>query len=182
MKKNIIILALILIASALTACANAIIADNDEETSEEIVVIQADYPFYESAKDIVNSADLIFAGKITDQKYEYLDVKSEKGKDPETGLEKASAIPYTIFEIQVSKMYFGSTDDKTIYIKCPGGKIDDKTYISEMTKNLKPEIEYLFLAKSFKNTYPSLINDTQSFYDLNDKDNTELNEILKIIG
>ena len=165
MKKNVVVLTLILIAGFGAACANAVTSEKDENSREEIVIIQADYPFYESVKAAVNSADLIFTGKIISQKYEL-----------------TSEIPYTIYEIQVSKMYFGSTDDKTIYIKCPGGKIDDKTYISEMTKNLKPEIEYLFLAKSFKNTYPSLINDTQSFYDLNDKDNTELNEILKIIG
>ena len=125
MKKNVVVLTLILIAGFGAACANAVTSEKDENSREEIVIIQADYPFYESVKAAVNSADLIFTGKIISQKYELT---------------------------------------------------------SEMTKNLKPEIEYLFLAKSFKNTYPSLINDTQSFYDLNDKDNTELNEILKIIG
>ncbi|MBO4807822.1 MAG: hypothetical protein J5537_02190 [Lachnospiraceae bacterium] len=182
MKRLLSVLFIIIFACALMACTTVSESTERNGMDTEIVsVIQADYPSYESAKDMVNAADLIFSGKIKNSKSEFLDVKTEKGKDRETGLEKSTAIPYTIYEISVSKIYLGNKDEAVIYIKCPGGTIDNKTFVSEATERLRPDVEYLFLAKTFENSYPSLINDTQSFYDMSAKDNGVLMDIMKII-
>ena len=78
-------------------------------------VMIEDYPMYDTAQNLVDAADLVFTGKVENITYEMMDIKMESGPDSMTGLEEASKVPYTIFEIKVSNIYKGNTTDETIY-------------------------------------------------------------------
>ena len=182
MKNAIRILFSFMIVSVFSACGNIGASNNDiEDCLNESIAIQADYPEYDSAKEMIDVADCILSGSIIDSSCETLDIKTEKGKDSSTGLEKSSKIPYTIYKINIKKLYKGNIKDKTISIKCLGGTVDGDVYSSGMTEQLSKGKDYLFLIKTFEDTYPSLINETQSVYDLNNRDDEKLGEILKLL-
>ena len=194
MKKAGIFFLTIAMACILVACNDARMPDDAVETganwvsedqtedqiydSKEVMVITADYPVYDSAKELIDTADIIFSGSVVDSKCEYLDVKSEKGKDSSTGLEEASPVPYTIYSIKIEKMYKGESQEDVIKIKCPGGIIDGIEYASEITEQIKVGGQYLFLAKTYENSYPSLLNDTQAVYDLGNLEEKGVRELL----
>ena len=131
------------------------------------VAIDADYPTYDSAQDLVDQADLIFSGRLEEISYEVLDVRTEKEKDSEVGLSESQGLPYTIYKIRVEEIYKGSSDETYISIKCLGGEVNNVEYVSEEKIVLKEDTSYLFLTKTYENTYPSLLNITQSTYDMN---------------
>lgn len=130
-------------------------------------VMIEDYPMYDTAQNLVDAADLVFTGKVENIRYEMLDIKMESGPDSMTGLEEASKVPYTIFEIKVSNIYKGNTTDETIYLKRPGGNFDTIVYELEGATPINQGEEYLFVAQTFENFYPSLVNVDQAVYDLN---------------
>ena len=139
------------------------------------VEIHADYPVYETAKDLVDVSDLIISGRILDRRYELLDVSVDQGND--SGIQ---LIPYTIYEIQILNVYKGKTEDDTIYIKCVGGINDDVMYLTEINEKIKIGGDYLLLLKTYDATYSSLLNDSQSLFDLGDNDEMML-EILELV-
>ena len=130
-------------------------------------VMIEDYPMYDTAQNLVDAADLVFTGKVENITYEMMDIKMESGPDSMTGLEEASKVPYTIFEIKVSNIYKGNTTDETIYLKRPGGNFDTIVYELEGATPINQGEEYLFVAQTFENFYPSLVNVDQAVYDLN---------------
>ena len=130
-------------------------------------VMIEDYPMYDTAQNLVDAADLVFTGKVENITYEMMDIKMESGPDSMTGLEEASKVPYTIFEIKVSNIYKGNTTDETIYLKRPGGNFDTIVYELEAATPINQGEEYLFVAQTFENFYPSLVNVDQAVYDLN---------------
>ena len=150
-------------------------------------VMIEDYPMYDTAQNLVDAADLVFTGKVENITYEMMDIKMESGPDSMTGLEEASKVPYTIFEIKVSNIYKGNTTDETIYLKRPGGNFDTIVYELEGATPINQGEEYLFVAQTFENFYPSLVNVDQAVYDLNapavlSEDNTiTLSQILLLI-
>lgn len=185
MRKLIYAVIVAVMLVSITACGNkdGVNSSNTEIVGQatEVTVIQAEYPEYETNKELIEKADLIFTGVIINASYEYLDVKSEQGKDPMTGLDEASKIPYTIYEIKVTQLYKGNKQDETIYIKCPGGKVGEDVYVSELQNRMEIGIEYLFLAETYDTSYPSLLNDTQALYSMENADSPELSEILELL-
>ena len=86
MKRRAFILASILFSLVvMSACSSN---SNTAANENEVTVIQAEYPVYDTAEEIVNASDLVFSGTVTEINYESLNVKSETGADPETGLQK----------------------------------------------------------------------------------------------
>ncbi|KFI53813.1 hypothetical protein BBIA_1410 [Bifidobacterium biavatii DSM 23969] len=168
MKKRVVILSLMLVGLiAMSACgSNA----NPTATNNEITTIQAEYPIYDTAKEIIDSSDLVFSGTVKKISYKSLNVKSEKGPDLETGLDKSSEIPYTIFSITIDKVYKGNTDANTIAIKRPGGKVGDQVVAVQGDSTIGVGGTYLFITKTYENSYPSLLNATQASFDMNHPD------------
>lgn len=138
------------------------------EGEETVSVIYADYPEYDTAKSLVNEADLVFSGTVESMSYAMLDVRAETGIDSETGLSQSQALPYTIYKIKVDNVYKGSSNEKYISIKCMGGEIDSIQYSVDGAEVLQEGKMYMFLAKTYENTYPSLLNVSQSIYDMNE--------------
>ena len=178
MKKKICFL-IVAIVCFLESC-NHSTEHLGNDNSIIICHIQADYPEYESTEDIYEVSDLIISGTIINQRYENLNILTDNGKESDTGLKESSEIPYTIYEIRISEIFKGECVEDTIYVKCPGGTINGVKYVSSITENLAEEKEYLFLLKTFDDSYPSLINDTQSYYDMNELDNVIRDRILEL--
>ncbi len=178
MKKKMCFLVLAIVCFLVSCRSSVEYLGNDN--SDIICVIQADYPEYESPEDIYEVSDLIISGTIINQRYENLNILTDNGKESDTGLKESSEIPYTIYEIRISEIFKGECVEDTIYVKCPGGIINGVKYVSSITENLAEEKKYLFLLKTFDDSYPSLINDTQSYYDMNELDNVIRDRILEL--
>lgn len=191
MKKRMVCFLIPTLSVFLSACGNVEIANletveisTEAESSKQIMVV--DYPMYDTAQSLVDAADLVFTGVVENITYEMLDIKMESGSDSLTGLEEASSVPYTIYEIKVSNIYKGSITDETVYLKCLGGNFDTVVYELEGATEINKDTEYLFVAETFENFYPSLLNANQAVYDLNapealSEDNTiTLSQILAI--
>ncbi|CVI70612.1 hypothetical protein NDGK_01933 [Clostridiales bacterium CHKCI001] len=190
-RKNGLCVLIVIMLISLCACGNVETArQTDVESSTQAEptkqIMIADYPMYDTAQNLVDAADLVFTGKVENITYEMLDIKMESGPDSITGLEEASSVPYTIFEIKVSNVYKGNVTDETIYLKRPGGNFDTIVYELEGATPINQGEEYLFVAQTFENFYPSLVNVDQAVYDLNapevlSEDNTiTLSQILSL--
>lgn len=165
MKKRAFILASILFSLVvMSACSSN---SNTAANENEVTVIQAEYPVYDTAEEIVNASDLVFSGTVTEINYESLNVKTETGADPETGLAEASEIPYTIFDISIEQVYKGNVESNSISIKRPGGKMDGQVFVVEGASAIEVGETYLFITQTYENTYPSLLNVTQASFDMN---------------
>ena len=127
-KRAFMLVGILLISIVMSACSsNSKSTTNENETT----IIQAEYPVYDTAEEIVDASDLVFSGTVTEINYESLNVKSETGADSETGLVEATEIPYTIFDISIEKVYKGNVESSSISIKRPGGKIDGQFFVVE---------------------------------------------------
>lgn len=176
--KNPCLTMLLLLCFLLSACGGASDTGKNEGT---VTVIHADYPYYDTAQELVDSADLVFTGTVENITCEELDVSAEKAGE---------LIPYTIYEIRVEDVYKGNADDDTICIKQPGGQINGGTYILEGASAISQGETYLFLTQTYENMYPSLLNATQALYNMNtleaveerDEETITLSRILDILG
>lgn len=137
----------------------------DDSGEESIVSSSTDYPEYENADTLVDAADLIFRGTV-----------KEFSDKPLIKTDKAEKLPYTIFEISVGQVYKGSIDGDTIRIKRPGRRTEDERYgLSDVSDATEIRIggTYLFLTKTYEDSYPSLVNLTQSVYSMEDEQKEE---------
>ena len=163
----------------------------DRTKSKEITIQNsADYPFYATAQELVEAADLIFSGSVESVTCEVLDVRTESGTDSLTGSSEAQGILYTLYEINVSEVYKGTFEGDTLTVKCPGGEVDGSLHMSDGTSTISQGGTYLFLTATYENTYPSLLNADQACYDMNVPENVNeenngaitLSQILEALG
>ena len=148
----------------LSACGSD---SNKNQNEGTITVIHGDYPYYDTAQELVDSADLVFCGTIVNVTGEESDIRTETGKDSQTGFDGGQDIPYTIYEIKIENVYKGTVDGDTICIKQPGGQVGGNTYILDGAPVISPEETYLFLTQTYETAYPSLLNTTQALYNMN---------------
>ncbi|SFS06151.1 hypothetical protein [Anaeromicropila populeti] len=167
MKKKGFIALCFCSALFLFGCSNK--TDNLSETSNNVnttstVSISADYPTYDSANSLVDAADLVLDGKVIGITEESLNVSGSQTDDnTDTGSTDTSQLPYTIYEVEIFTVYKGECADKTIKIK----QLDTVD-----SADIVQEKEYLFTLASFPDSYPSLLNVTQSVYELNTTDSS----------
>lgn len=155
---------------SLTSCSeNTDLTENDENDSY-VTTAQFDYPEYDTAESLVNSADLIFSGTVENISYEEIDVRADQETNSISGSSASDRMPYTIYTINVTQIYKGETEEDTISIKVPGGEISENLSVTEVSENVPSIVQgraYLFLTETYENSYPSLINMTQAVYELN---------------
>lgn len=164
MKKTIHIVFLMTFFLAMSACGKE--ADISD-TGGMVTSLHAEYPVYDTAQELVDKADLIFSGIVESVSYEMLDVRTESGSDTLTGISETQDIPYTIYEIKLTKIYKGNTEGDIIHIKQPGGEFDGNTYMIDGATAIHQGETYLFLTETYESSYPSLLNATQAAYDMN---------------
>ncbi len=161
MKKITRFIIILIFAAAIgTNCTLNQINSNPKETIVEAIHVY--YPHYDTAEDLINHADLIFYGTVKNISCEMLDIRTTKGSDNET-----DKMPYTLYTMHIEKLFQGNTDGEEITIKVPGGIFGNVEYRLEDKPDISTGSTYLFLAQSYENTYPSLLNVTQSVYDIN---------------
>lgn len=139
---------------------------NEENPTTSIVVMQAEYPEYDTARDLVGASNLVFHGVVRNIDYRMLDVSTSEGAEEDTGFSDAEAIPYTLYTVEVDKIYKGTIENDTITIKRPGGRLGEEEYIVEDATEISAGRDYLFVTEAYEDTYPSLLNVTQSAYDM----------------
>lgn len=187
MKKAFFSCLLLVVCLSLGACGK----ETSEAKNEGMVTsIHADYPVYDTAQELVESADLVFGGTVENITYETMDVRTESGVDSLTGLSESQGMPYTLYEIKVTEIYKGSVEGDTIIVKCLGGEVDGNIYVLDETSTISMGETYLFLTETYENSYPSLLNATQASYDMNapeslneeNNDTITLSQILEVLG
>ena len=137
---------------------------SEEETS--VTVLQADYPQYNTAEELVGSSDLIFTGTVKSIEYQMIDVSTDKEPDEDTGFVDDEEMPYTLYTIDVDKVYKGSIESSTIIVKRAGGNFGSDEYVVENASEIAKGKKYLFVTETYEDTYPSLLNADQSSYDM----------------
>jgi len=164
MKKFLSIISLTTFILILGACEKNSNVPDISEVEKSVMEISLDYPEYNTARELVDSSDLVVSGTVENITYEMLDVRSKESKDSST---ESEYIPYTIYEIKIENVYKGDVKDDIIYIKRPGGKFDHTEYILEGAPLIQEKKTYLFLVKTYEHSYPSLLNVSQASYDMN---------------
>ena len=160
--------------------------ENGELPDGPYVFASADWQIYDSAEALVENADLVFIGKITDIDFQVLDLSnalpvSEKTPDYNRQL-------YTIYTVEISDTYKGDTTDVT-KVRVSGGlvdyKVDEQLSVMEREKaflrekgipilknyhKVKCSIgnSYLFVLKQFETGHPTIMNVDQSIFDLSE--------------
>ena len=111
---------------------------------KSVTVLQADYPQYNTAEELVESSNLVFTGTVKNIEYQMIDVGTGEGPDEDTGFVDNEEIPYTLYTIDVDKVYKGSIDSSSIIVKRAGGSLGDDEYVVEMRLRFqKGKIIYL---------------------------------------
>ncbi|MBP1904214.1 hypothetical protein J2Z32_000831 [Paenibacillus turicensis] len=166
-KYMYVIVSLVVMMLIISGCQSKIDTLDSSSHSKEVTIIHADYPQYDTAKDLVDSADLVFSGTVKSIQYKMLDIKVEQGADSDTGLVEAESIPYSIYEISVDKVLKGDSTDSTLFLKRPGGEFENETFVIEDATQVNIDGTYLFVAQTYPESYPSFLNASQASYDMN---------------
>jgi len=156
------------------ACTTIPDGTKEAETKEKpqyTSILKAQYPYYETAEEIVDKADLVFSGTVENSSCIF-----------------DNDMAYTVYEIKLEKMYKGDVQEDTVYLRCMGGIWGDTEYILEDAPEILIGEKYLFLAATFENAYPTLLNLDQSIYHLDEADtgtlengNITLSQILETL-
>ena len=136
------------------------------EAEKSVTVLQADYPKYNTAEELVESSDLVFTGTVKNIEYQMIDVSTDKEPDEDTGFVDDEKMPYTLYTVDVDKIYKGSIESSTIIIKRAGGSFGSDEYVVENASEIAKGKKYLFVTETYEDTYPSLLNADQSSYDM----------------
>lgn len=167
MKKMIAVLTVAVLIAAGIVIGGKLNYEDHSKSKKNVTILQADYPEYNTAPELVDASDLVFQGTVRNIEYQMLDVSTEKGRDQDTGLLESEAIPYTLYTIDVEKVYKGTIQTPTVIIKKPGGNFGNNQYIVEDESEISAGRDYLFVAETYENSYPSLLNLKQGSYDMN---------------
>lgn len=125
------------------------------------VEINADYPHYDDLDSMILHADTIIEGKILAITVENLNINSNP--------EEVEELLYTIYDVEVIKVFRGETKKKEIIqIKQLGGETENLIVTTEDKSNIKKDLSYLFFLATYKDSPASLINPKQGAYLIKD--------------
>ncbi|GGG09240.1 hypothetical protein [Paenibacillus aceti] len=167
----------------LAACgSNESKPDNDRSAASDVhkstagkqeVLIDASFPKYNNLDELENRANLIIEGRVLSSTFKFLNVAerpSQPGDDqlnPGTTPADSPPIPYTIYDVEVQKVYKGAvTEKETIQVKQVGGENQQTIFKVNDTSELKEEGDYIMFLATFDNSPASLLNPIQGSYEL----------------
>ena len=164
-KRTVLALTLICLLSLvmLTGCKES------KSAEKEVLVMNVDYLYYDSANELAEKADYIVRGKVTDKTYEWRIVSvpaAELYLNPED-VPPAEEDLVTVYTVQVQDSYLSTAEaGDTIEVLMMGGETDTAIHTFEGQPELYVDSEYVFfLSKSnlFENAgWP--LNPAQSIY------------------
>lgn len=160
---------------SLLACFMLVLFLVSCQPTQEEAIITPDYPSYSTVDEAVKASDLIVEGNVLSKEYKMLDVSHEdRSDDPQRnpgGTNQSSPdLPYTIYEIEVSKVYKGDvTKGDIVEIKIIGGEFKDVQYVvSEPIPQLDSQNQYTLFLTTFENSPASPINLMDSIFTFTD--------------
>jgi len=141
---------------------------NQKTTEQQIVQLSMEYPYYDTADDLVESCDLAVVGRVINTEDVILDLL---GTDDEGNVIERTPMPYTVYTIEISKIYKGSYAESTIKVRQMGGVMDNIKYVTAEDVSIDNDREYLFMLSTYdyvvgEEVYPTLVNVTQSYFNL----------------
>ncbi|MCI9359143.1 MAG: hypothetical protein HFH59_16985 [Lachnospiraceae bacterium] len=163
MKRKQLYGLLIILAIACVGVGWNINHSGNSKNKTNVTILQAEYPQYDTAPDLVGASDLVFQGTVRNIKYQMLDVSTEKGRDQDTGLLESEAMPYTLYTIDVEKVYKGTIQTPTVTIKRPGGNFGNNEYIVEDASEISAGRDY-FALNTVKTECSEIINELETVY------------------
>ena len=86
MKKMIAVLTVAVLIAAGIVIGGKLNYEDHSKSKKNVTILQADYPEYNTAPELVDASDLVFQGTVRNIEYQMLDVSTEKGRDQDTGL------------------------------------------------------------------------------------------------
>ncbi|GAA0394010.1 hypothetical protein [Paenibacillus motobuensis] len=168
----------------LAGCSSNEAKSSDSQTSangtsevvpKQEVLIDASFPKYSSIGELENRADLIVEGRILSSTFKFLNV-AQKPSDPTdaqlnpgTDPVDSPLIPYTIYDVEIQKVYKGEvTEKETIQVKQVGGENQKTIFKVNDSTELKMNGDYIMFLATFDNSPASLLNPIQASYQLVD--------------
>jgi len=153
------------------------------------VLIDASFPKYNSLGELENRADMIIEGRILSSTFKFLNVAqkpsdpSDERLNPGTDPADSPLIPYTIYDVEIDKVYKGDvTEKETIQVKQVGGENQKMIFKVNDSTELKVSGDYIMFLAAFEDSPASLLNPIQGSYELvdnqiiaNDKNTIKLN-------
>lgn len=146
-----------------------------EAVPKQEISIEASFPKYSSLGELENQADLIVEGRILSSTFQFLNV-AQKPSDPadaqlNPGTDPADSplIPYTIYDVQIQKVYKGEvTEKETIQVKQVGGENQKTIFKVNDSTGLKMNGDYIMFLATYDHSPASLLNPIQASYQLVD--------------
>ncbi|MBQ7337669.1 MAG: hypothetical protein IJW40_12000 [Clostridia bacterium] len=148
------------------------------------VAVSSDWQVYRDAKSLIEYADLILAGRVTDIGFQILDTRTALPADEQTPT--YAKMLYTIYTVEVLESYQGDATD-VIHVRIMGGMVGERTEeqltlmesegisgdgrgipILEDYQKVQCRIgeSYLFVLAAFETGVPTILNIDQSIYSL----------------
>ncbi len=148
-------------------------------------IMEADWPAYFSTQELVQAANVVFTGKITDISFAVLDLDALPATE-ET--EERHRYLHTMYTVETIDQYKGDVDE-SVQVRIMGGikdyKTDDQMSLLNETEQewgiplLAGSVPYtigetyLFVLYQFETGAPTVLNLDQSVYALNDPFNKQ---------
>ena len=158
--------------------------------------MSADWPWYSSSVELIEKADFVFTGKISDISFTVLD--SRDGSPVTNSTPKHNRNLYTLYHVDVIDSYKG-VSKRALTFMVDGGlpNYSESTQMQLMKDNdarfadegipiwdgydgYEVGKSYLFLLSAVENTYPVLINIDQSVYPLSGLSAEDITETSKV--
>lgn len=158
MNKIKLILFCLLTGVALIGCSSS----KDNENTSNNIQIRADYPFYEDAASICDKAELAVKVKVIDVEPNVV-INFSMEEEPMN-------LPTTLYTFEVLDVLKGEYEDSNIIVPVIGGTMDGEDYVSEANIIFDTDKEYLLLLETHDNSYPTLLSDTQAYFEYGKKE------------
>lgn len=171
-RRTLFVMTIIMgFAFLFTSCSTGAI-DSEKTT----VIAKADYPYYEDESAIYEKASLVIRGKVIDKRMEYMsqviELTKEQKDDPQLnpgGDVDEEKEMFTIYKVQVIDSFKGDVvKDDVVEIKQFGGETKDTIYIEEGAPQISQNGEYIMFLESYEDSPATLLNNTQSLYNIED--------------
>ncbi len=129
--------------------------EDPSKTPDKTVSLMRDYPYYSTAEELVEAADIIMTAKLV--KVEYRNLGTEK--DP---------LPYTIYTMEAEQLYKGNVAEKQVLeVRKHGGILGDTEYVVADGSRFEMEIgkQYLCFLSTYEHALPDFVNPSQGIYE-----------------
>jgi len=160
----------------LAFCTVLVFTSGCAKTPNKDVIINTDYPEYDTVEKAKDAATVIIEGKIISAKEVTLDITetltAEQKNDPKLnpGGETVSlSFPNTIYTVEIKKVYKGNViEGNTIEIKQLGGTVDNVNYTEADATKIEIGSTYILFLETFSDSPASLINQIEGIYEYKD--------------